>query len=121
MKEITLSDIATVIRSKNAGPFKLTLDIFFNNKEDYLAFKNSKILTKDLIAQLYGIKPEKVELIFYLDEALGVKISFIKPVASDELGSSDIYGAQQHAPLLDIKLPKDAFSKKKELTINFSA
>jgi hypothetical protein len=115
MRTKRLSDVAAVIRSKNASPFKLTVDIFFNNKESYLAFKESKILTKDLIARLYGISPAKVETIFYLDEALGAKVSFIKPVASDELGSTDVYGAQQHAPLLDLIIPETGTKKAIDL------
>ena len=112
--ETKLKEVASVIRSKSAGPFKLTLDIFFDKKEDYIAFKESKVLTRPLVAKLYGIRPEEVETIFYLDEALGVKVSLVKPVASDEVASTDIYGAQQHAPLLDIKLRGQAFKTNRK-------
>ncbi len=30
-----LSDLATVIRSKNAGPFELTFDVLFANHDDF--------------------------------------------------------------------------------------
>lgn len=32
---VPLRDIAKVIRSKNAGPFRLTLDVIFSSREDF--------------------------------------------------------------------------------------
>jgi hypothetical protein len=36
-----LKDLATVIRSKNASPFVLTIDIFFDDDEKYNLVKKS--------------------------------------------------------------------------------
>jgi hypothetical protein len=36
MKEAPITDLAAVIRSKNAGPFELTLDILFKEEKHYL-------------------------------------------------------------------------------------
>ena len=38
-----LRDIAKVVRSKNAGPFEITLDIIFKNREDFDAVKKSGV------------------------------------------------------------------------------
>jgi hypothetical protein len=36
---------------------------------------------------------------------MGIKISILKPVPSDEIDYSDVYGCQQHVPLLDLEIP----------------
>ena len=47
-----LYDLAKVLRSKNSGPFEITLDIIFSNKDDYERVKNSEIINKKLISEL---------------------------------------------------------------------
>ncbi|WP_264822207.1 DUF4387 domain-containing protein, partial [Escherichia fergusonii] len=48
-----ICSLAQVIRSKNAGPYELVLDILFKSKEDYLRIKNSQQLSAEVIARLY--------------------------------------------------------------------
>ena len=85
-------ELAGVFRSKNAGPFRTTFDILFDDEEPYRRVKDSGVLTKELIAKLYGIKPEDVYGIFYVDAARGIKITIPKPVepinllAASEIG-----------------------------------
>jgi hypothetical protein len=100
-----LAEIASIIRSKNASPFILTIDIFFDNKENYEKVKNSGVLTKRRIADLYKIPEDYVLGIYYVDLVMGIKISILKPVLSDEIDYSDVYGCQQHVPLLDLEIP----------------
>ncbi len=38
--------LATVLRSKNAGPFRTTLDILFDDDEPYLRVRDSGVLTR---------------------------------------------------------------------------
>ena len=47
-----LGEIAKYLRSKNAGPFKLTLDIFFYSRGDYEQVVASGIITNELVADL---------------------------------------------------------------------
>ena len=98
---------ATVFRSKNAGPFRTTFDIIFNDDEEYRRVKDSGILTKELIAGLYCIKPEDVYGIFYVDAARGIKITIPKSVdtISGHPKNRDTHGAQQHIPLKSIEFP----------------
>ena len=105
MKTIPIRELAAVIRSKNAGPYELTLDIMFNKEEDYLFVKNIQFFTRELIAHIYGISSDKIITIVYFDPAWAVKISLVRPVVSGAVGDTDIYGAQQHAPLLGMKIP----------------
>ena len=102
-----LHELATVLRSKSAGPFRNTIDIFFDMDEPYRRVRDSGILTKELVARLYNIGPEEVLGIFFVDEARGIKITVPKPygVASGDPDCRDIYGAQYYIPFLDIEIP----------------
>ncbi|MCU0959105.1 MAG: DUF4387 domain-containing protein [Pirellulaceae bacterium] len=100
---IRLADVAHVIRSKNAGPFELTLDILFQDRRDFESARRAKVLDRAFIARLYRLPVEDVLRIIYFEPAHAVKITLRRRVVSGAPGDSDIYGAQQHAPLLDIE------------------
>jgi hypothetical protein len=98
-----LQDIAQVIRSKNAGPRKLTLDVMFASDEDYRRVAQSPALTSERIAALYRVLPEDVAVIPYpLGRA--IKITLARAIMAGDPGDRDVYGAQQHAPLLGIEV-----------------
>ena len=97
---MTLAEIALVVRSKNTSPFTYSLDIIFRQKEDYEAFKASQLIDAKLIAKLYRITREEVLDVIYFDPALAIKICLQRSVSSGAPGDRDVYGAQQHAPLL---------------------
>lgn len=102
LKKIT--EVARVIRSKNCSPFELTLDIIFEEDSIYKKVKQSNLINAKVIAEAYGIAETKINSIIYFDPAHAVKINIPRPVASGAPGDTDVYGAQQHAPLLKIKL-----------------
>ncbi|MFB4179273.1 DUF4387 domain-containing protein [Escherichia fergusonii] len=98
-----ICSLAQVIRSKNAGPYELVLDILFKSKEDYLRIKNSQQLSGEVIARLYQVKPDFIHRIIWFDPANAVKIIMPRDIVSGNVGDNDVYGAQQHAPLLNIE------------------
>lgn len=100
---VKLIDIANVIRSKNAGPYELTFDIIFKSQEWYDRIKKSGAISKDLISRLYNTSPENILDIIEFDPAIAVKITIIRPLVSGDIGETDVYGAQQHAPLLEVE------------------
>ncbi len=100
---VKLVDIAKVIRSKNAGPTVLTLDLLFNDEAGFKAACASKSLTADAIAKLYSQPVAKVEVLPY-PPALAIKIVMPRRIVSGNPGDSDVYGAQQHGPMLGIEL-----------------
>ena len=106
-KKIILGELAKFLRSKNAGPFKLTLDVFFNNSQDYERVKKSRVINKRLISRLYRLKSRDDISIIHFDQAAAIKITFPRRIASGNIGDSDIYGAQQHVPLYEIEIPWD--------------
>ena len=55
-----LTDIASVILSKNSGPYELTLDIIFNEFDDYERVKSGGFINEELICKLYNVTPEQI-------------------------------------------------------------
>lgn len=98
-----LVDITNIIRSKNSGPYELTMDIMFKSIEDFENVCNKKIINEELICELYKIKKEDIINIIEFKPANAIKITIKRPIASGDLGETDVYGAQQHAPLLSIE------------------
>ena len=98
-----LQDFAQVVRSKNAGPRRFTLDIIFRNDADYRRAAQSEALTPEKIAPLYGVAANAVTVINY---PLGRAIKIVVPrkIMSGDPGDRDVYGAQQHTPLLELEL-----------------
>ncbi len=99
---IKLIDVTEVIRSKNAGPFELTFDIIFKEWDMFEKFCKAKVINEELIADLYNIDVSKVINIIEFKPAKAIKATIERPMASGDLGETDVYGAQQHAPLLDL-------------------
>lgn len=100
-----LYDMAHVVRSKNSGPFAVTLDILFDNREAYERMRASGAVTPANIARLYQIPEDAITDFAFFDAALGVKITYLRTVSSGTVGDRDVYGAQQHAPLMTIDIP----------------
>lgn len=99
--KICLKDIANVIRSKNAGPFELTLDVMLKDQEMFEAVKKADVINKKVIAELYRIPEEDVISIVYFPNAKAIKATIVRPRPSGALGERDVYGAQQHVPLVN--------------------
>ena len=100
-----LKDIAAVIRSKNAGPYELTLDVIFTDRAVFESFCQQAIITPAVIAALYRIPEDHVLSIVEFPPAMAVKATIIRSLASGALGERDVYGAQQHVPLMELELP----------------
>lgn len=99
-----LGDLAKVLRSKNSGPFEITLDVLFDSKELYDRVKQSGIITKRTICELYQIREEQIHHLVFFDQALGFKITMSRDISSGSVGDRDVYGAQQHAPLMKLSI-----------------
>ena len=96
-----VTDHFTLIRSKDAGPFMLTLDLFFRDEHSRRAFLAANVFTAERIGALYGVDPGRVQ-IYDLADIGAMKISFPRPVISGEFGDTDITGGQQYALVVDL-------------------
>ena len=99
-----LMELSTLIRSKNAGPFLMTIDIMFDDPVKYQRVKKSAVLTPELFSKLYKTPLEQVHFVI-CDNSLAFKVSIPRSIPSGDLGCSDMHAGQQYAPLLDIEVP----------------
>lgn len=100
-----LREVAQVIRSKNAGPFRITFDIIFPDSASYEKVKSTAVIDRELFAALYGIPLDDITSFFEFDPGNAIKVTIRRPTSQGDLGETDMYGAQQHAPLMDIEIP----------------
>jgi len=96
-----LTEIASVIRSKNSGPYELTFDVIFKDFEMYERVKAAKIFNEKMFASLYHVPESDIIGVVHFDPAKAIKTTIVRPISSGALGETDVYGAQQHAPLMN--------------------
>ena len=99
-----LHELARLIRSKNAGPFELTIDVMFDDPQAYRRVRDSEAINRAGIARMYRRDPADI-LVVNHDAALAIKVSFPRPQSSGSKYDSDVYGGQQYAPLLSLPVP----------------
>jgi hypothetical protein len=99
-----IRDLAQVCKSKNAGPFELTIDVVFDDPAMFEQVKCTNVLSPSLFARLYGVNAADVLFTVY-DAALAFKVTLPRLVPAGDIGDTDVYGAQQHAPLLEVEIP----------------
>lgn len=102
---VPLHQLAKTIRSKNAGSHFYTFDIIFDNQDTYEKVKKTGVITRDMVRKLYGVPDERIHGVIEYDAGNAFKITLRREVTSGDVGESDVYGAQQYIPLLDIPIP----------------
>lgn len=98
-----LDQMVSVLRSKNAGPLVLTFDLVFPDEARFNYAAAAADALRAEVARRYGEALERVAVHIYRP-ALAIKISIPRKVMSGDPGDRDVYGAQQHVPLLGIEL-----------------
>ena len=101
-----LSEVASVIRSKNAGPFEITFDIIFSDRATYERVKQTGLIGSKLFSRLYQVPEDHCDFLCF-DAACAFKCTIPRPIAAGDIGDSDVYGTQQHAPLLTVEVLLD--------------
>ena len=71
----TIGETAYYVRSKNAGPFWVTVDIFCGDKEVFEKISASKSVSKEKVAEVYGVRSEEVKIFYIPNPALGLWIN----------------------------------------------
>src|SRR5690606_1438957 len=90
-------DRVRVLRSKNAGPYVVTLDIVLKEQSDFEALRRG--LSADLVAEAYSIDAARVESFDFFDELLAAKISIKRRKPCGHPGDPDCYAMNQEQPL----------------------
>jgi Domain of unknown function (DUF4387) len=99
----TVGDVAELVRSKNAGPFWLTLDIFCATDDAFAQVAAPGVLTEEKVASAYGSDPGLVR-IFRLPALRVVKISLPRPTVQGHWSDRDMHAGQQQVPLMRLPL-----------------
>jgi hypothetical protein len=105
MAAVKLNELAKTIRSKNAGVDKITFDVIFRDRENYERVKRARVLTRETMAALYRISPERISDFVEYDPGYAIKFTIYRLKPSGSAGDGDIFGAQQYAPLLELEVP----------------
>jgi len=100
----TLDAIATQVRSKNAGPFWMTLDVFFTSDDEYRFVLESLVISPAAIGDLYQVDPARVR-IFELANLHVIKVSFPRNVVAGSFDDRDLHAGQQHVLLAGLTVP----------------
>ena len=97
-----LYECAKVIRSKNAGPFTLTIDLMCEDRAAFERVLAGPSFNAERIAKLYRVAASSVR-IHPFERILTIKVSMPRPGASSGApGDRDVYGSQHHFPLADM-------------------
>jgi hypothetical protein len=98
-----LRDVCRSIRSKNAGPFWVTVDIFFDGPDSYRKYRQSGALGPNVFAAEFAVSRELVKH-FAVDELNVLKISYPRDTPQGGIVERDMHRGQQYVRLLDIEL-----------------
>ncbi|KAH8705208.1 hypothetical protein BGW36DRAFT_392889 [Talaromyces proteolyticus] len=100
-----LGELASVIRSKNAGPYELTFDIMFDSLAKYSHAKSSGALDVPRFAEIYSIKVSDIVAAVWWEPAMALKVTVKRPIVSGRFGETDTHGSCQHVKLLWVLIP----------------
>ena len=104
MAETTLGDLAIEVRSKNAGPFWITMELFMRDADGYRIAADETFLDETVVADLYRVDAGAVQ-IFRIPSLNVVKISYPRPFSQGSLRDRDVHAGQHHVPLAQLVVP----------------
>ncbi len=96
-------DVCRHVRSKAAGPFWVTVDLFFDGPENYRKYRDNAAFGPASIAQLYGIDPSFVKRTA-VDSLEMVKVSYPRATPHGWIVDRDMHSGQQYVRLLNVDL-----------------
>ena len=100
-----LVELASTIRSKNAGVDHITFDIICRERRNFERVRDSKVLTRASVARLFAVPEERVTDFVVFEPANAIKFTLRRLRPSGSAGETDMFGAQQYAPLFDVEVP----------------
>ncbi|KAI1077788.1 hypothetical protein F5B20DRAFT_252956 [Whalleya microplaca] len=108
----TVGDLASVIRSKNSGPYEITFDLMFKDRDTYEKVKEANFLNKEAVAAAFDLAEENIIWIGFFDPAQAFKatIARIRLGEREPAGGfmeDDVHGSQRHIPLVNMPLPEN--------------
>lgn len=99
-----LKDLCHTLRSKNAGPFQITFDAIFRTEEDFRRAYASGVFTPANLSKVLRYPGQQIRVVEYA-AGKAIKIAVPRRASSGSFDDTDVFGCQQHAPLLDLEIP----------------
>ena len=100
-----LSELASTVRSKNAGVNQITFDIIFPDRDTFERVVRSGAITRESIAKLYSIPLSRISDFVAFEVGNAIKFTLYRLRPSGSPGDWDILGCQQYGPLLELEIP----------------
>ena len=100
-----LGELASTVRSKNAGVNQITFDIIFPDRAAYRRAVASGAITRESIARLYNIPQSRISDFVTFEVGNAIKFTLYRLRPSGSPGDWDILGCQQYGPLLELEIP----------------
>ena len=100
-----LVELASTIRSKNAGVDHITFDVICRDRGNFERVRDSGALTRASVARLFQVEEGRVTDFVVFEPANAIKFTIRRLRPSGCAGEADLFGAQQYAPLFDVEIP----------------
>ena len=101
-----LVELASTIRSKNAGVDHVTFDIICRDRGNFERVRDSGALSLSAVARLFDIDEGRVtDFVVFEPAQATIKFTIRRLRSSGSMGESDLFGSQQYAPLFDVEIP----------------
>jgi hypothetical protein len=98
-----LRDVCHHVRSKNAGPYWITVDLFFPDAEALARYADASSLSSAAVGSLFQVDAERVKR-FPVPSLAVLKISFPRRAPQGGTIERDMHGGQQYVRMLDLYL-----------------
>lgn len=98
-----VSEVCRHVRSKNAGPFWITVDLSFPDRESFERYAGAQALQPAAIGALFDVDGSQVKC-FQIADLSVVKISYLRRRPQGGALERDMHGGQQYIRLLDVEL-----------------
>jgi uncharacterized protein DUF4387 len=98
-----LRDVCRHVRSKVAGPFWVTIDLFFDGEENYRMYRDNVAIQPAAIAKIYETDPNLVA-IYKVENLNMIKISYPRAMPQGGVVERDLHSGQQYVSILDVEL-----------------
>jgi hypothetical protein len=98
-----LHEVCRHVRSKNAGPFWITVDLFFRDADAYAKHANTASLQVESVARTFGVQPAEVKR-FELPDLAVLKLSYPRAKPQGGALERDMHGGQQYVRLLGVEV-----------------
>lgn len=100
----TVEDVCRHVRSKNAGPFWITIDLFFPDRRSFDTYVESAALQPAAVAALFGVADARWIKRISVPQLLVLKISYPRHSPQGGPIERDMHGGQQFVRLLKVAL-----------------